>query len=58
MLAIGCFLPMVLLIVGGCAGAVIGTTTAASLWGAGAGFVIGCAGLAGMFWGFERMRNR
>ncbi|MGA8191774.1 MAG: hypothetical protein WB902_00190 [Acetobacteraceae bacterium] len=57
MIAIGCFLPLVLLILGGIIGVAIGTTTA-GLWGAGAGFVIGCIALIAMLWGFDRLKGR
>ena len=57
MLVLGCLLPLLLLAVGGAAGLAIGGTVA-GLWGAGAGFLIGCAALIVLLWGFERARDR
>jgi len=57
MLVIGCLLPLLLLAAGGVAGLVIGGTVA-GLWGAGTGFVVGCAALIVLLWGFERVKER
>ncbi len=58
MLAIGCLLPLVLMILGGLLGAWLGGGGQAPIWwGVGGGFVIGMAGMAGLLWGFERIRG-
>ncbi|MBN9561005.1 MAG: hypothetical protein J0H14_09810 [Alphaproteobacteria bacterium] len=58
MLAIGCLLPLVLMVVGGLFGAWLGGGTQAPIWwGIGGGFVVGSAGMAFLLWGFERIRG-
>jgi hypothetical protein len=57
MLVIGCLLPVLLLAAGGGAGLAIGGTVA-GLWGAAAGFVIGCVALIVLLWGFELAKDR
>jgi hypothetical protein len=56
MLAVGCLIPIVLMIAGAAAGGVIAGTHAAML-GAIAGAVIGVAAMLGILWGFDRIRN-
>jgi hypothetical protein len=59
MLAIGCLLPLVLMILGGLLGAWLGGGTQPPIWwGVGIGFVVGGAGRAGLLWGFERISGR
>lgn len=56
MLAIGCLLPLILVIAGSGIGAALGST-AGGVWGGIAGFVLGCAGFLGMMWGLERIKH-
>jgi hypothetical protein len=58
-IAIGRLLPIGLMILGGLAGALVGGGVAAAIWwGIGAGFVVGCAGMAFLLWGYERLVRR
>lgn len=57
MLAIGCLLPIVLVVAGSGIGVVLGSTTAA-VWGAVAGFFLGCVGMLAMLWGIESIKHR
>ncbi|HSU04043.1 MAG TPA: hypothetical protein VLI93_00580 [Acetobacteraceae bacterium] len=57
MLAIGCFIPVLLLVAGGAVGLFIGGN-AAGLWSAAVGFVLGCILLIALLWGYERVTNR
>lgn len=54
---LGCLVPLLLLVLGGAVGVVIGGNTG-GLWGAGAGFVLGCAVLVILLWEFERLIHR
>jgi hypothetical protein len=56
MLAIGCFIPLLLGIGGGVAGAAIGGTHAGII-GAVAGIVVGAALMLVMLWGWEKVRT-
>ena len=57
MMAVGCLIPMVLMIGGAVVGGVAGGTHAAIL-GLVAGGAIGGAAMAALLWGFERIRSR
>lgn len=57
MVAVGCLVPLVLIIAGAAAGGVIAGSHAAML-GAIAGAVIGAIAMIGLLWGFDRIRNR
>jgi hypothetical protein len=57
MLAIGCLLPLVLVLAGSGIGVALGSTVG-GIWGGAAGLVIGCAGLLAMLWGLERIKHR
>jgi hypothetical protein len=56
MLAIGCFIPLLLGVGGGVAGAVIGGTHTGIL-GAVAGVVVGTVLMLAMLWGWEKIRT-
>jgi hypothetical protein len=56
MLAIGCLLPVITLIVGGAIGFAIGGASA-PLWGGGAGLIIGLVLMIFLLFGFERLRS-
>ncbi len=56
-LAIGCLIPLVLIVAGALAGGVFGSTHAAIL-GAVAGGVIGTIAMIALLMGFERIRGR
>jgi hypothetical protein len=56
MLAIGCFIPLVLGIGGGFAGAMIGGMRA-GIYGAIAGLVVGSLLMLAMLWGWEKIRT-
>ncbi len=57
MLAVGCLLPLMgMAVLGFGVGAIWGAR--AGLWAGGAGFLLGCAGMAMLLWGFERVRGR
>lgn len=59
MIAAGCLLPILLMILGGLLGALLGGGAAGLIWwGGSGGFVLGCAGMMGMLWGFERITRR
>jgi len=57
MLAVGCLIPLVLIVVGGAAGWAIGGQHD-ELVGAAGGGVIGVAAMIALVWGWERIRNR
>ena len=57
MLAVGCLVPVLLLAAGAGIGGLVGGTFAAA-WGAGIGFILGCAGFLALIWGFERLKDR
>jgi len=57
MVALGCLIPIVLIIAGAGAGGAIGGSHAAML-GAIAGATIGAIAMVAMLWGFERIRDR
>jgi hypothetical protein len=56
MLAIGCFIPLVLGGAGGFAGAMIGGMRA-GIYGAIAGLVVGSLLMLAMLWGWEKIRT-
>lgn len=56
MLAIGCFIPLLLGIGGGVAGGAIGGTHAGII-GAAVGIVLGAALMLVMLWGWEKVRT-
>jgi hypothetical protein len=57
MLAIGCLIPVVLLIGGALAGAGLGGSRDAAI-GAGVGLISGLVIMAALLWGWERIRTR
>ena len=57
MVAIGCVIPFVLMLLGAAIGAAIAGDRG-GLWGLVAGFLIGAACMALAYWIFERARNR
>jgi hypothetical protein len=57
MIVIGCFIPIVLLLVGGAIGVTVGSTTT-GVWGGVAGFVVGCAAFLALLWGLKRAEDR
>jgi hypothetical protein len=57
MVALGCLIPIVLIIAGAAAGGAIAGSHAAML-GAIAGAVIGAIAMVAMLWGFDRIRDR
>ena len=57
MLALGCFIPFVLTLIGAAIGAYLGGDRG-GLIGMVAGFLIGAAAMAFALWTFERARNR
>jgi hypothetical protein len=57
MVALGCLIPIVLIIAGAAAGGVINGSHDAML-GATAGAVIGALAMIGILWGFDRIRDR
>lgn len=57
MLAIGCLIPIVLMIAGATVGGVVSGGHDAA-WGALAGAAIGLAAMIALLWGFERIRGR
>jgi hypothetical protein len=56
MAAIGCMIPIVLLVAGAAAGGIAGGTTA-GLWGGAIGFGVGVILLLILLWLFDRARN-
>jgi hypothetical protein len=56
MAAIGCLLPMFLLVAGAAVGGVVGGTTT-GLWGGGIGLVLGIVLMVAGLWAFERARD-
>jgi hypothetical protein len=57
MVAVGCLIPIVLIIAGAAAGGITAGSHAAML-GAIAGAIIGAVAMIGVLWGFDRIRNR
>lgn len=57
MVAIGCVIPFVLMLLGAGIGAAIAGDRG-GLWGLVIGFLIGAAAMALAYWTFERARNR
>ena len=57
MLALGCLVPIVLIVAGAAAGGAIAGSHAALL-GAVAGAVVGAVAMVGVLWGFDRIRDR
>ena len=57
MVALGCLVPIVLIVAGAAAGGVIAGSHAALL-GAIAGAVVGAVAMVGVLWGFDRIRDR
>ncbi len=56
MAAIGCLIPLVLMIIGAVAGSAIGGRTV-GVWGGAIGVVVGVAAMLLMWWLFERAKN-
>ena len=57
MVAVGCLIPIVLIIAGAAAGGVISGSHAAML-GAIGGAIIGAVAMIGVLWAFDRIRDR
>ena len=57
MLAVGCLIPIVLMIAGAVVGGVVSGGHDA-VWGGLAGAAIGLVAMLALLWGFERIRNR
>ncbi len=57
MMAVGCLIPIVLIIAGAAVGGIIDGNHAAVL-GALAGAAIGVVAMIGLLWGFDRIRSR
>jgi hypothetical protein len=57
MLAVGCLLPLVLMIAGAAVGGIVGGSHD-TIWGGLAGAIIGTAGMLALVWGFEKIRSR
>ncbi len=56
MAAIGCLLPVFLLVAGAAVGGVVGGSTT-GLWGGGVGLAVGLILMVLVFWAFERARD-
>ncbi|HEY8290690.1 MAG TPA: hypothetical protein VIG49_15555 [Acetobacteraceae bacterium] len=57
MLAVGCLIPILLIVVGAAAGWAIGGQVDAA-YGAVGGGIIGTIAMLGLVWGWDRIRNR